>query len=231
MGRLSIRARLTIAFAAALLLVLALAGAFVYQRVSSDLNSSINDTLHTRASGVVTLIESGHSPAKLPATSLVPGDEGFTQIVQPPSQVVASSFGGTAGSVLTPGELGAATRRPHSFGERRVEGVESEARVFARPVDSGSRPLVVVVGASTDDRDETLDGLRSAFLVGAPLALLLASGLGYLLASRALRPVTAMRRRAREITLERSGERLPLPLADDELRQLGLTLNTMLERI
>ena len=231
LGRLSIRARLTIAFAAALLLVLVLAGAFVYQRVSSDLNSSINDTLHTRASGVVTLIESGRPPSQLPATSLGPGDEGFTQVVSPPRRVVASSFQSTTGSVLAPAELRAATRRPHSFGERRVQGVESEAKVFARPVDSDSGLLVVVVGASTDDRNETLAGLRSAFLVGAPLALLLASGLGYLLASRALRPVTAMRRRAREITLQRSGERLPLPQADDEVRQLGVTLNTMLERI
>jgi signal transduction histidine kinase len=40
-----------------------------------------------------------------------------------------------------------------------------------------------------------------------------------------------MRRRAEAITLERSGERLPLPPAHDEIRQLGDTLNTMLDRI
>ena len=40
-----------------------------------------------------------------------------------------------------------------------------------------------------------------------------------------------MRRRAAEITLERSGERLPLPTADDEIHRLGETLNTMLDRI
>jgi two-component system OmpR family sensor kinase len=43
--------------------------------------------------------------------------------------------------------------------------------------------------------------------------------------------VEAMRRRAREITLERSGDRLPLPRADDEIHQLGATLNEMLDRI
>jgi two-component system OmpR family sensor kinase len=230
-GRLSIRARLTVAFAAALLLVLALAGAFVYQRVSGNLNSAINDSLHTRASGVAELIASGRPPSRLPASSLGPADEGFTQVVRPPNQVVASSIEGDAGSVLSAAEIRAATQRPRSFGELRVQGVESDPKTFARPIDSPSGRLVVVVGASTDDRDETLAGLRKAFLVGAPLALLLASGLGYLLASRALRPVTAMRRRAREITLERSGERLPLPTADDEVRQLGVTLNAMLARI
>ena len=88
-----------------------------------------------------------------------------------------------------------------------------------------------MVGASTDDRKEALAGLVNSFLVGGPLALLLASGLGYVLAGRAMAPVAAMRRRAAEITLERSGERLPLPRAEDEIHQLGETLNTMLDRI
>ena len=58
-----------------------------------------------------------------------------------------------------------------------------------------------------------------------------ASGLGYLLASRSLAPVDHMRRKADEITLERSGERLPLPRAEDEIHRLGETLNRMLDRI
>ena len=116
-------------------------------------------------------------------------------------------------------------------GDRTVEGVEGQTRILAQPADSGPSEYIVVVGASTGDREEALAGLAGAFLVGAPIALLLASGLGYLLAGRALAPVEAMRRRAAEITLERSGERLPLPKADDEIHDLGATLNTMLDRI
>ena len=93
------------------------------------------------------------------------------------------------------------------------------------------RSLVVVSGASAEDRDEALAGIAGAFLVGAPLAVLLASGLGYLLAARSLAPVETMRRRADEINLERSGERLPLSPARDEIRRLGETLNAMLDRI
>jgi signal transduction histidine kinase len=40
-----------------------------------------------------------------------------------------------------------------------------------------------------------------------------------------------MRRRAQEITAERSGERLPLPRAHDEIHRLGETLNLMLDRL
>ncbi|MGZ5321897.1 MAG: sensor histidine kinase, partial [Solirubrobacterales bacterium] len=98
-------------------------------------------------------------------------------------------------------------------------------------VTAFDRVHVVVVGASTQDREETLVGLRAAFGVGAPVAILLASGLGFLLAGRALAPVEALRRRAAEITLERSGERLPLPASEDEIHRLAATLNEMLDRI
>jgi two-component system, OmpR family, sensor kinase len=61
--------------------------------------------------------------------------------------------------------------------------------------------------------------------------VLLASIAGYLLAATGLRPVEAMRRRAREVSLTRPGERLPLPAARDEIRRLGETLNEMLGRL
>ena len=88
-----------------------------------------------------------------------------------------------------------------------------------------------MAGASEADREETLDGLLRAFAIGTPLALLLATGFGYVLAGRGLAPVDAMRRRAEEITLARTGERLPLPAAEDEIHHLGETLNAMLDRI
>jgi signal transduction histidine kinase len=90
---------------------------------------------------------------------------------------------------------------------------------------------VVVVGTSLEDRDEAVAELTGLLLVAGPIALLAASLLGYLLAATALRPVEAMRARAGEISGARSGERLPLPAARDELRRLGQTLNAMLERI
>jgi two-component system, OmpR family, sensor kinase len=89
----------------------------------------------------------------------------------------------------------------------------------------------VAVGQSLDDRDETLSGLAASFAVGGPIAVLLASIAGYLLAATGLRPVEAMRRRAREVSLTRPGERLPLPAARDEIRRLGETLNEMLDRL
>ena len=57
------------------------------------------------------------------------------------------------------------------------------------------------VGQSLDDRDETLGGLVTSFALGGPIAVVLASVLGYTLAAVGLRPVEAMRRRAQEVSL------------------------------
>jgi two-component system, OmpR family, sensor kinase len=81
------------------------------------------------------------------------------------------------------------------------------------------------------DRDEVLAALLALLLVVGPLALLLAAFAGYRLAGAALRPVESMRREAAEISAETSGRRLPVPDARDEVRQLGETLNEMLERL
>jgi signal transduction histidine kinase len=103
--------------------------------------------------------------------------------------------------------------------------------VLARPVASGDGRVVVAVGQSLGDRDEALSGVVTSFALGGSVAILLASGIGYLLASAGLAPVEAMRRRAREVSLSRGDERLPLPAARDEVRRLGETLNEMLDRL
>jgi signal transduction histidine kinase len=103
--------------------------------------------------------------------------------------------------------------------------------MLARPVKSERRSLVVVTGAQLEDRDDALAGLLTSFLIGGPIAVLLASGIGYALATAGLAPVEAIRRRAERISMARGGERLPLPAAHDEVRRLGKTLNEMLGRL
>jgi two-component system OmpR family sensor kinase len=228
-ARLSIRARLTIAFAAALLFVLALAAAFVYLQVRDTLTDSLDDRLETQASELGALVSrGGEGGGALPGPA--ESEDGFSQIVTPDGEVVASTLPAQAGSALDPDVL-RRVATAQVVEELPVDGVDGEARILASPAGGPNGELVVVAGASTDDRAEALAGIAGAFALGAPLAVLLASGLGYLLAARSLAPVEAIRGRAGEITLKRSGERLPLPAADDEIRRLAETLNTMLDRI
>jgi signal transduction histidine kinase len=115
--------------------------------------------------------------------------------------------------------------------ERHVAAIDGPARMLARPVSEGGQSLVVVTGTQIEDRHDALSGLLKSFLIGGPIAVLLASGMGYLLAAAGFRPVEAMRQRAKRISSMREGERLPLPVARDEIRRLGETLNEMLGRL
>ncbi|HEY6780980.1 MAG TPA: ATP-binding protein, partial [Thermoleophilaceae bacterium] len=132
--------------------------------------------------------------------------------------------------LLTPAEL----RRARS-GQLRIErvqgrGLDEPARLLARPVAAEGRRLVVVTGASLDDRDDALSSLAALLLLGGPAALLLASLAGYGVAAAALRPVESMRRTAARVSVTTPGERLPVPPARDEIARLGETLNEMLAR-
>ena len=119
------------------------------------------------------------------------------------------------------------------FERSQLPGLGDEAaRLRADPVrNEEGRRLIVVVGASLANRDETLGNLATLLLIGGPAALLLASLAAYGATRAALRPVEAMRRRAAEISAAEAEQRLPLSPAQDEIRRLGETLNRMLDRL
>jgi two-component system, OmpR family, sensor kinase len=203
-----------------MVLVLAAAAVFVYVRLQSDLNATINVGLDSRSADLAAAVERGG------AGRLTPTDESFAQVLTPSGRVVA----GPRDPALRPAEAARATRAGIEV-ERRVTRVEGPARLLARRVPSPDGPVVVVVGAALDDRDEALRGVLTSFLIGGAVAVIVASGIGYLLAAAALSPVEAMRRRAAQVSLDRGAERLPLPPAHDEIRRLGETLNDMLARL
>ncbi|MEA2443295.1 MAG: hypothetical protein QOJ12_587 [Thermoleophilales bacterium] len=185
---------------------------FVYLRLQIDLDESLNAGLEARAARAA-----GPNGER---------GEGLTQVLTADGRLIRPAGAGSA-AVITPAEARRAARGP-IFVERHVPGIEGQARLLARPAPGGR---VVVVGQSLQDRDDTLRGLATSFAVGGPVGVLIASLLGYLLARAGLRPVDAMRRRAEQVSLERSGDRLPLPAAHDEVRALGETLNQMLARL
>jgi signal transduction histidine kinase len=154
-------------------------------------------------------------------------EEGFAQVLSEDGDVIDLA-GGAGDAALSSQERRRVAGGEELMLDRRVPGIEGTARILARP---GSGSAIVVVGQSLDDRDETLGSLVASFAVGGPIAVVLASLLGYLLAASGLRPVEAMRRRAGQISLGGEEERLPLPPAHDEVRRLGETLNEMLDRL
>ena len=217
LNRLSLRLRLTLAFAGAAAVLLAGIGTFVVLRVQAGLDSELDHGLRLRAAeladrsgdvaGLRGIIDAAGQPA---------------QVLDPDGRVLVSVRVPGGAPLLKPARLAAASRGEVIF-ERR-----ERTRLLARPAGNGR---IVVVAASMRARERTLETLRGVLLIGLPIALLLASAAGYAVAAGALRPVERMRGRAARISAATSDARLPLPEAEDELRRLGETLNEMLERL
>jgi heavy metal sensor kinase len=114
-----------------------------------------------------------------------------------------------------------------------VKGIERyPVRVLTWPVvDAGRVVGVIRVGMSQMELSRTLSHFLLIMAGLFPVALALAGGGGWLLASRALGPVDSMTRTARKIKAARLNERLVKSGANDELDRLADTLNDMLARL
>jgi two-component system OmpR family sensor kinase len=224
---LPIRIRLTLAFAVAMAIVLAATGLFLYFRLESALDRTIDQGLQARAADVAALVEQADTGLR-EGGNLRGQDNGFAQVVGSHGAVVDSTPGLADQPLLSGSELERA-RRGQSFFELTVD--DDNLRLLATPVVAQDEPLVVVVGASLEPRAEALTDLEGQLLVGGPIALLLASVAGYLLAAAALRPVEQMGERAATISAASPGRRLPVPRATDEISRLGGRLNDMLARL
>ena len=91
--------------------------------------------------------------------------------------------------------------------------------------------FTVEMGLPSDDAVETLHLFRFYLLMFAPLLLLIAAAVGYWMSRRALSPVDALVRTAREVSGTNLNSRLQKLETGDELQRLSDTLNEMLERI
>jgi two-component system OmpR family sensor kinase len=232
MSRIPIRLRVAAAFAVAMAVVLAGTGWFLYSSLGTHLAHALDRELLLRADDLETVVRDPDA-SLTSATSgrFVEKGESYAQLVSASGTVLEYTRPLGPGPVLTHAEL---TRALHHmiFGNRSaVSGLDEPSRFLAAPFMKGETRLVLVVGATRENRAETLASLRDELLIAGPIALLVATGAGYLLAGLSLRPVDAMRRRAASISAERPGERLPVPRTHDEVERLGETLNAMLERL
>jgi signal transduction histidine kinase len=224
-NRLPIRLRVTAAFALAMAAVLAGTALFLYVRLGSHLSTALDRELRVRAQDLAAL--ASDPSASLPASRFIEHGESYAQVLDPDGRIVKATVPLDRVPLLDAPQLARARQQQFHLDKRAVPGLDEPSRLFATSVGRN----VLVVGATTQDRAETLAELRNELLIAGPIALLLASAAGYLLAGFALRPVESMRRRAAAISAETPGERLPVPRTGDELERLGETLNEMLARL
>jgi signal transduction histidine kinase len=182
--------------------------------------ASVDQALHSQSAEAVANVRS-HASALIDTD--VSGGATLAEIVTPSGRAIDASRPDLPPLVHTPLAPGARV-----LGSTTLKTPDGDWRYLAvHPVGVDG---TVVVARSLEPREESLDHLEDELIVAIPLALLLASLGGYLLASAALRPVEAMRRRAASVTAD-ADARLPVPPSSDEISRLAETLNEMLARL
>ncbi len=220
MSRLPIRARLTAVFVAVMGGVLVVIGLFLYYRTEHNIDAAINQALRARQGSVQAYARTVDAKG----TQAIPPGERFAQLLGVEGRVL-DSRPERGRPLLTPAETRDAATRLVTI-ERH-----ERRRLLAGPTRLHGRRVVAVAATSLADRERALEGLGGALLVGLPLALLLAAGVAYAVAAAALAPVESIRRRAASISRAAPSSGVPVPVADDEIRRLALTLNEMLDRL
>jgi two-component system OmpR family sensor kinase len=224
--------RVAAVFAVSMAVVLAGIASFLYVRLGSDLSAAHDRQLRLRAQDLSALIrDPNDSLAHAGGASLIERGESYAQLLDAQARVVDATrlLGDTP--LLDREDLAAARAGPIFRELPSIPGLDERSRILATPVERNGEHLVLVVGATLEDRAETLESLRTLLFVAGPIGLALATLAGYFLAGLSLRPVESMRRRAEEISAETPGDRLPVPATRDEIERLGRTLNEMLTRL
>lgn len=225
-ARVPVRLRLTAAFCAAMSVVLLAFGYYLAEQLEVNLTNAIDDGLVSRADQIAAEGPEGQIGSDRELSGRA-DDAG--QLLTPQGRILASSAGLTR-PLLSGERLRTITPQQTFFEVPANVAGDDAMRVLAYRTTSNGQPIVVAAGASLEPLRAARDQLIKLLLVGGPLALLLASGLGYAVAAAALRPVDRMRRQADAISAD-DPRRLTLPEARDELRALGDTLNGMLDRL
>lgn len=214
--------RLVVAVAAAMTVVLVLAAAFVYWRVSYALDRQLDQDLGAYQRVVERAVRTGQQP---------PGDtpgETF-QVYDGQGRVVAGNR--AIPPLLAAEDLADARRGESRFDVGRFLPPSARAfRVEAHLVSTPGGARVVASAISRHKHDEALRELLLQLAIADVVTLAGASFVGYRTARAALDPVERYRRAAQ--ASDGTGRRLPVADGrDDELTRLGHTFNDLLARI
>ena len=224
----SLRVRLTGLHVAAMLLVLTLYAAAVFTLVARNASRSLDDRLRSDFRWASDMAQRDRAGALV----WFEGDE--WQEDSPWLTVLTLNgepvFRTALARRLPVPQSEALARNPEG-GITAVPGGVAPFRILTGRAMVAGQQVIIQVGRSEALLRQELTELLLVLVLGLPLSVAAAGLGGYWLARGALAPVDRMAERARAITAERLGERLPVDNPADELGRLATVFNATLGRL
>ncbi|MEK6599028.1 MAG: ATP-binding protein [Deltaproteobacteria bacterium] len=236
---LPIRAKLTIWYTTLLAASLITFGSILYVALSRNIISSIDARLFSMADmvsravfrpGTVNLPQ--NFDIFLEHFFGIKTSGNFIQLMDEYGKIVFTSS--TLGKNHLP--LSAQTYHHSIAGNATYETVKNigqyPVRIVTFPLmENGQLISILQVGAPLQESTTALNALFYILIFGIPLAVILASGVGWFLAKKALSPVDMVTGLARKIEAGSLNERLDVSGPKDELGRLAKTFNDMIARL
>ena len=158
----------------------------------------------------------------------------YAQIISTSGKIHSKSADFRVVLPVTPEAVSRAEKGEPSFETFRVKEDRPPMRQVTLPVMSSRGQFtgdLIQVGASLMHTQDTLNGVAWVLVFFLPLVMAIAVVLGYVLTARSLKPVQQITRAAGKMGIDDLSIRLPLPVANDEMRELSKTFNAMLDRL
>jgi heavy metal sensor kinase len=222
----SIGARLTLWYAGAFAVSLAVLAAGMWLVVQQSLYHAIDESLRDRVEGIHRFIEDHKTRLDLPEVKDEFHAHGDSFEVIGPDGALIHRAESLRGATAAPLGTQAGLSR---FTDAAIGG--APLRFFSQDVEVDGRPYTIHVAAPLQGLQQ---GLHDALWLLAPLfpiLLLVSSAGGYWMSRRALAPVDRIAQTARSIGADNLAQRLDVPATGDELERLSQTLNEMIGRL
>lgn len=235
----SIRGRLTLWYVSALTVALAISGVAIYVLLARALEDRVDGNLRALVAIAATSLSNDlaegqdvEDAARSTASELASAEQ-MLAIYSPSGQLLAEAGREPDLAISVPAEGVAADQDPYIFTAAESDEPDDRHRIAVQHVTlkpSGVE-YIVMAGNSLELSDDELASLRGVMLWVGPLTIAIAAVGGWILARQSLAPVMEMAERARRISGDADGARLPVANPRDELGRLAQTFNELLDRL
>ncbi|MGH9150759.1 MAG: ATP-binding protein, partial [Acidimicrobiales bacterium] len=221
----SVRSRVTVLAALAVLLVLVATGLVLVGAHRRLLTSNVDEGLTQGAANLEGALVAGPVPRVLGGFG---DDDTVAQVVRPGGEVLAATpnVAGLAPVAALPAGRAASLRTVED-----LPNDGAEFRLLARRVGTPEGPLVIIVAGTLEDVNESVALLVASLTIAVPLVAALLGALVWWLVGRTLRPVETIRAEVAGMGGSDLHRRVLEPGTGDEIDRLAATMNSMLDRV
>jgi heavy metal sensor kinase len=225
----SVRFRLTLFYAGAMVVVLAVYATLIFYFVSHNMSQFLDNQLKSDFDWALDMMQHDPHGEVIPSDykETGEGDSPWLQVLSPSGELVSASPEALRHPIPGSNKLAAETEEKIVH----VAKLNPPWRIMSGRSMFGNRELVVQVARPVTPIQENLRYFLYLLFLGLPFCILLSGLGGYVLARRALAPMDRMAEQARRITATRMSDRLPVDNPNDELGRLSTVFNDTLSRL